>query len=122
MESFFLTGLALHKKVRANELAECVNLTEIMDSKQEIRDFSYGTSPGENLRVSGMCKVKLLAIYCFTPRAIFPPPPTRAEYRPLKPHRDISRYGKCISQCVLNISYKQESQFSISYRSQNLLH
>ena len=46
----------------------------------------------------------------------------RAEYRPLKPHRDISRYGKCISQCVLNISYKQESQFSISYRSQNLLH
>ena len=39
----------------------------------------------------------------------------RAEYRPLKPHRDISRYGKCISQCVLNISYKQESQFSISY-------
>ena len=42
-------------------------------------------------------------------------PTTRAEYRPLKPHRDISRYGKCISQCVLNISYKQESQFSISY-------
>ena len=40
----------------------------------------------------------------------------RAEYRPL------SLYGKCISQCVLNISYKQESQFSISYRSQNLLH
>ena len=47
---------------------------------------------------------------------------SRAEYRPLKPHRDVSRYGKCISQCVLNISYKQESQFSISYRSQNLLH
>ena len=46
----------------------------------------------------------------------------RAEYRPLKPHRDISRYGKCISQCVLNISYKQESPFSISYRGQNLLH
>ena len=50
------------------------------------------------------------------------PVPYRAEYRPLKPHRDISRYGKCISQCVLNVSYKQESQFSISYRSQNLLH
>ena len=32
--------------MRANELAECVNLTEIMDFKQEIRDFSYGTSPG----------------------------------------------------------------------------
>ena len=28
----------------ANELAECVNLTEIMDLKQEIRDFSYGAS------------------------------------------------------------------------------
>ena len=28
----------------ANELAECVNLTEIMNLKQEIRDFSYGTS------------------------------------------------------------------------------
>ena len=27
--------------MRANELAECVNLTEIMDFKQEIRDFSY---------------------------------------------------------------------------------
>ena len=27
-----------------NELAECVNLTEIMDLKQEIRDFSYATS------------------------------------------------------------------------------
>ena len=28
----------------ANGLVECVNLTEIMDLKQEIRDFSYGTS------------------------------------------------------------------------------
>ena len=28
----------------ANELAECVNLTEIMNLKPEIRDFSYGTS------------------------------------------------------------------------------
>ena len=45
MESFFLTGLASRKKVRANELPECVNLTEIMGFKQEIRDFSYGTSP-----------------------------------------------------------------------------
>ena len=45
IESFFLIGLALHKKMRANELAECVNLAEIMDFKQEIReirDFSYG--------------------------------------------------------------------------------
>ena len=30
----------------ANKLAECVNLTENMDLKQEIRDFN-GTSPGE---------------------------------------------------------------------------
>ena len=37
------------KKMRANELAECVNLTEIMDFKQEIRDFSYETSPGEKI-------------------------------------------------------------------------
>ena len=29
--------------MRANELAECVNLTQIMDFKQEIGDFSYGT-------------------------------------------------------------------------------
>ena len=49
MESFFLIGLASRKKVRANELGECVNLTEIMDFKQEIRDFSYGTSPGEKI-------------------------------------------------------------------------
>ena len=49
MESFFLIGLALRKKMRANELAECVNLTEIMDFKQEIRNFSYGTSPGEKI-------------------------------------------------------------------------
>ena len=42
MECFFLIGLASRKKVRANELAECVNLTEIMDLKQEIRDFSHG--------------------------------------------------------------------------------
>ena len=33
----------------ANELAECVNLTEIMDLKQEIRDFSYRTSHGEKI-------------------------------------------------------------------------
>ena len=32
-----------------NELAECVNLTEIMDSKQEIRDFSYGTPSGDKI-------------------------------------------------------------------------
>ena len=28
----------------ANELAECVNLSKIMDLKQEIRDFYHGTS------------------------------------------------------------------------------
>ena len=28
----------------ANDLDECVNLTKIMDLKQKIRDFSYGTS------------------------------------------------------------------------------
>ena len=49
MESFFLIGLASRKKMRANELAECVNLTEIMDFKQEIRDFSYGTLSGEKI-------------------------------------------------------------------------
>ena len=32
-----------------NELAECVNLTEIMDLKQEIRDFSYGRSSGDKI-------------------------------------------------------------------------
>ena len=31
----------------ANELAECVNLTEIICLKQEIRDFFHGTSSGE---------------------------------------------------------------------------
>ena len=36
----------------ANELAECVNLTIIMDLKQEIRDFSYGTSSGEKFNIS----------------------------------------------------------------------
>ena len=36
----------------ADELAECVNLTEIMDFKQEIRDFSYGTSPEEKFNIS----------------------------------------------------------------------
>ena len=36
----------------ANELAESVNLTEIMDLKQEIRDFSYGTSSGEKNLIS----------------------------------------------------------------------
>ena len=49
MESCFLIGLASRKKVGANELAECVNLTEIMDLKQEIRGFSYGTSYGEKI-------------------------------------------------------------------------
>ena len=49
MENFFLIGLALRKKMSANELAECVNLTEIMDFKQEIRGFSYGTSSGEKI-------------------------------------------------------------------------
>ena len=44
-----LIGLVSLKKVRANELAECVNLTEIMDFKQEIRDFSYETSHGEKI-------------------------------------------------------------------------
>ena len=33
----------------ANELAEYVNLTEIMDLKQEIRDLSYGTSSGDKI-------------------------------------------------------------------------
>ena len=33
----------------ANELAECVNLTEMMDLKQKIRDFSYGTSSGDKI-------------------------------------------------------------------------
>ena len=33
----------------ANEQAECVNLTEIMDLKQEIRDFYYGTSSGDKI-------------------------------------------------------------------------
>ena len=32
-----------------NELAECVNLTEIMDLKQEIREISYGTSSGDKI-------------------------------------------------------------------------
>ena len=36
----------------ADELAECVNLTEIMDFKQKIKDFSYGTSPGEKILIS----------------------------------------------------------------------
>ena len=49
MESFFLIGLVSRKKMRANELAEYVNFTEIMDLKLEIRDFSYGTSPGEKI-------------------------------------------------------------------------
>ena len=46
-EPAFLTGLALRSKVGANTLAECVNFTKIMDLKQEIRDFSYGTSSGD---------------------------------------------------------------------------
>ena len=39
MESFFLIGLASRKKVRANELAECVNLTEIMDLSRKSETF-----------------------------------------------------------------------------------
>ena len=38
--------------MRANELAECVNLTEIMDLKHKIRLFSYGTS--FNISVNSM--------------------------------------------------------------------
>ena len=30
----------------ANDIDECVNITEIMDLKQKIRDFSYRTSSG----------------------------------------------------------------------------
>ena len=30
-----------------NALVECINLTEIMALKQEIIDFSYGTSSGD---------------------------------------------------------------------------
>ena len=33
-----------------NALAECVNLTEIMDLMQEIRDLSYGTSYGDKIK------------------------------------------------------------------------
>ena len=33
----------------ANELTKCVKLTENMDLKQEIRDFSCGTSSGETV-------------------------------------------------------------------------
>ena len=33
----------------ANELAECVNLTVFKDLKQEISDFSYGTSSGDKI-------------------------------------------------------------------------
>ena len=33
----------------ANALAECVNLAKIMILKQEIRDFSYGTSAGDKI-------------------------------------------------------------------------
>ena len=42
--------LSFAVQVGANALAECVKLTEIMDLKQKIRDFSYGTSSeDENL-------------------------------------------------------------------------
>ena len=46
-----MIGLALRTlaEVGANELAECVNLPESMDLKQEIRDFSYGTSSGNKI-------------------------------------------------------------------------
>ena len=30
-------------------VAECVNVTEIMNKKQEIRDFSYGTSSRDKI-------------------------------------------------------------------------
>ena len=33
----------------ANEPAECVNLTEMMDLKLEIRDFSCGTPSGDKI-------------------------------------------------------------------------
>ena len=33
----------------SNELADCVNLTEIMNFKQEVKDFSYGTSAGDKI-------------------------------------------------------------------------
>ena len=33
----------------ANDLDACVNLTEIMDLKQKIRDFYYGTSSGDKI-------------------------------------------------------------------------
>ena len=33
----------------ANAQAECVDLTEIIDLKQEIRDFSYRTSSGDKI-------------------------------------------------------------------------
>ena len=33
----------------ANELAECVNLTDIMDLKQENRDCSYATPSGDKI-------------------------------------------------------------------------
>ena len=36
---YFLIGLASSKKVRANELAECVNLTEIMDFMRKSETF-----------------------------------------------------------------------------------
>ena len=41
--------LSVADQVGVNELAECVNLTEIMDLKQEIRDFSYGRSSGDKI-------------------------------------------------------------------------
>ena len=39
MESCFLIGLASGKKVRANELAECVNLTEIWILRKKSETF-----------------------------------------------------------------------------------
>ena len=33
----------------ANQLAECVNFSEIKDLKQEIRDFSHGTLSGDKI-------------------------------------------------------------------------
>ena len=38
--------------MRANELAECVNLIEIMEFKQEIRDFSNGTHLERKFNIS----------------------------------------------------------------------
>ena len=51
LEGCFLTGSEqCGPKVGAIALAECVNVTEITDLKQKIRDFSYGTSSGYKIK------------------------------------------------------------------------